>query len=109
MPNRGMGTGDRRLEDGQKRELRNRRHPTERLPIGQTSNPVSLEKVAHQPCNFLMVRLEREVAGVQKMDLSVRHVTPVSLRAGRNEERVIFPPNRENGRLSLTKIALKLS
>src|ERR1700688_2537516 len=51
--------------------------------------------------------LQREVAGVQKLDGGVGVVTQEGLRAWRDEERIILTPDGQQRRLGLAKIFLE--
>src|ERR1044071_1633634 len=56
----------------------------------------------------LDVCLEREMTGIQELHVGVRIVARERERAGRQEERVVLPPDREDRRLVPAEILLNL-
>src|SRR5271165_3133894 len=54
------------------------------------------------------VRLQSEVACIEEMNLSLGNVALVGLRARRKKERVIFAPNRQQGRFVRAEEILEL-
>src|SRR5260370_21461305 len=46
----------------------------------------AIEEVANSVCNFAMVSLEREVAGIVEMNFGTRDIAPERLGAGGHEE-----------------------
>jgi len=54
------------------------------------------------------VGLERKMAGVEEMHFGVRIVALERLGAGRQKERIVLAPHREQRRLTLGKISLEL-
>lgn len=68
----------------------------------------SIEKLVDCRSNFIKVGLESKMASVQQLHDGIRIVTPVSLSAGRNEERVMLTPDGEQGRFGVAEISLEL-
>src|SRR5687767_2781806 len=68
---------------------------------------LAAEKVADQPGDLLPVRLQGEMPGVEQMHFRLRVVALVSLGAGRQEERVVFAPDSQNGRLACAEELLE--
>src|SRR6516225_8604909 len=54
------------------------------------------------------MRFEREVPGVIKVHLGLRDISLERFGAGRKKEGVVFSPDRQQGRLVLPEIFLKL-
>src|SRR5947207_8496575 len=57
------------------------------------------EKIADHCRDFVAVRLERKVTGVEETHLRTWNVTLERLGARRQEEGIVFAPNRQEGRL----------
>jgi hypothetical protein len=55
-----------------------------------------------------MVRLKREMAGIEQVDLGIWIVAGVRMSARRDKEWIVFPPDREQGRTMLSEIRLKV-
>src|ERR1700681_2230563 len=53
------------------------------------------------------VRLQREMAGVKEADDRIGNVAPERLGAGRQKERIVLAPHREEGRLVRAEIVLE--
>ena len=68
---------------------------------------LAAEKVADCRADLGDVGLEREVAGVEEPDLRVRDVALEGLGAGRQEERVVPAPEREQRRPAAAEIFLE--
>ena len=58
----------------------------------------SLQKVAHQLVDPRPVRLEREMAGVQQVQLGIGQVAPEGARTRHGEERIVASPDDQRGR-----------
>src|ERR1700680_4646517 len=54
-----------------------------------------LREVLHRTCDFRSMGFEREVASVVKMDFCIGVIPPERRHAGRQEERIIFAPDRQ--------------
>src|SRR5262245_24947701 len=65
------------------------------------------EEASHGGGYFIDVRLQGEVAGVEETDLCIGEIATVRLRTGRQEERVVFAPDRQQGRPMRPKVPLK--
>ena len=65
------------------------------------------EKLPDQSADFLMVGLKGEMSGIEKVDLRIRAVAPISFGSRRDEEGVVLAPDRQNGRPVLTKVGLE--
>src|SRR5262245_775735 len=66
------------------------------------------QKVADGRRDFVAMRLEGEVSRVEEGDLRVLEITPESLCACGQEERVSVAPNGQQWRLVLAKVLLEL-
>ena len=53
------------------------------------------------------MRFQREVAGIEQLNLRIRIVSPESFRPCRDEIWIMFPPNREQRRLRFSEILLE--
>src|SRR5215467_1470504 len=69
---------------------------------------VCLEKVLHGGGNFNDMCFEREMSGIEELNLRVRYVFPKCFCSRRNEERIILAPDRQQRRFRLAEIFLKL-
>src|SRR5215510_11182015 len=58
--------------------------------------------------NLTGVGLQREMAGVEQMDLGMRGVAPKRLGASRQEERIVPPPDGEHRRAVRAEVRLEL-
>src|ERR1700747_3199866 len=65
------------------------------------------EEVADCRRDFVAVRLERKVTGVEETHFGVRNVALERLRTRRQEEGVVPPPNCQKRRLVLAEIGLE--
>ena len=66
----------------------------------------ALEKCPHRFCDFGDARLQREMAGIEEMHLGVGVVALEGLGAGRQEERIVLAPDRQQRRLG-AQVALE--
>src|SRR5215813_4516893 len=64
---------------------------------------MSGQEVDHESCDLVDLLIQCEVAGVNQMNLGVRQVTLVSLRARRDEGGIITPPDNQRRRLVLAQ------
>jgi hypothetical protein len=55
----------------------------------------SVGEIADCRGDFVAMRLERKVAGVEETHLRARNVAPEGLRTRRQEEGVVLAPNRQ--------------
>src|SRR6266446_2271439 len=62
----------------------------------------SVEKIANQFRDLIRRGIEREVTSVEYVDPSVRHISPIRLRLRQLEREIVFAPDYEQSRLSLT-------
>src|ERR1700744_3104763 len=62
-----------------------------------------LKKIPHRRGNLLDVRFKRKVTRIEKMHFGPRDITLVSLRARRDEERIVLAPDRERRRLRVAE------
>src|SRR5262245_18000587 len=69
---------------------------------------LSLQKFADRGGDFSRVRLQSEMTGLQKLNLGLGQVAFVSLRPGRQEERVIAAPDRQKRRPMLSEVGLEI-
>src|SRR3569833_1200763 len=67
-----------------------------------------IKDLPRQPCNFISMVFQREVASVEQVQLRLRQVTKVGLRARCGEDCVVLSPNNQQRRLVLTEILLPL-
>src|SRR5271170_4193929 len=58
--------------------------------------------------DFHAVRLDREVACIQELNLRIRQIFSKRLSSGENEEWIILAPDRQQRRFRSPKIVLKL-
>src|SRR6516165_4745529 len=65
------------------------------------------EEVADRRSDFVAVRLKCKVAGIAETYFRARNVTLERLRARRQEEGIVLPPNRYKPRLMLAEIGLE--
>src|SRR5215467_5419016 len=68
---------------------------------------VCLEKVLHGGGNFNDMCFEREMSGIEELNLRVRYVFPKCFCSRRNEERIVLAPDRQQRRFRLAEIFLK--
>lgn len=66
------------------------------------------QEVEHQRPDLGGVRLEREMTGIDEMDLGVGNVDAIGQRAGRDEVGIVAPPRHEQRRTMLAQIAWKV-
>ena len=78
------------------------------LSLPSARDIVRLEELIHRSGDFHDVRLDRKVACIQELNLRVRQIFSKCLGPGGNEEWIVLAPDREQGRLRLPKILLKL-
>src|ERR1700749_655130 len=69
--------------------------------------PSGFEEVADRCRDLLGVRFECEMAGVEEANDRIRNVAFESLRASRQEERIVLSPHREERRLVGAEVILK--
>lgn len=67
----------------------------------------AIEERTHQASDLAVMRLEREVTGVEQMDFRIGIVAAIGLRTRWEEERVMLPPDRQRRRPILSEIRLK--
>ena len=65
------------------------------------------EKISNRAGNFLMVRFQGEVSGVEEVHFGVGVVALECLGARRQEERVILAPHGEQRRALCAEVLLK--
>src|SRR3984885_7543508 len=65
------------------------------------------QEVANGRGDLRGMRLQREVPGVKEPHHRVRDVAPERLGAGRQEERIVLPPHRQEARLMGPEVVLK--
>src|SRR5262249_35155807 len=76
-------------------------------PLGSNPDDSARQEIADCRGDLVTVRLEGEVAGVEKAHVSLRNVTLERLGAGRQEKRVVLAPSCQERRLVLAKVGLK--
>ena len=67
-----------------------------------------LHEIMHQRRNLIGFRVEREVAGVENVNLGVGHILPVALRLAEIERQVMLAPDHQQTRLLLAHPGLPL-
>src|SRR6185503_17861869 len=67
----------------------------------------AIQEFVDARADFMDVRFEREVAGVEELDLGLRQVALVGLGAGRDEEGIVAAPDGEQRRLALPEILVE--
>ena len=75
-------------------KLRQHPGPASRQPSERVVQELSGKELADGGCNLVDVGLQCEMARVQKADDPIGDVSFERLRARRQEERVVLPPNR---------------
>src|SRR5262245_11271549 len=65
------------------------------------------KKLAHREGNFLNVRLQCEVSGIEKLDTRIWVVAEEGLGACRQEIGIVLPPDREQRRPPFPKIVVE--
>src|SRR5438552_10111143 len=58
--------------------------------------------------NFVRMSLQREMTGVEEMNLRIRIIACERLRSGRQKERIILSPDRQQGWPAFAEESLKL-
>src|SRR5215831_13968725 len=69
---------------------------------------VLLEELLHRSGDLYDMCLERKVARLEEADLRMRDVLSKCFRPGGNEEGVVLTPDRQQRRLRIAEILLKL-
>src|SRR5262245_39098706 len=69
---------------------------------------VRLEEVLHGGGDFHDMCFQREMSGIEELNLGSRNIFPKRFRSYRNEEGIVLAPNRQQRRLRLAEIFLKL-
>src|SRR6516165_7002603 len=69
--------------------------------------PWTGKKIANGACDFVAMRFEREVAGIQKLHFGVRDVAFEGLRTRRQEEWVVLAPHGQKRRLVFAEVTLE--
>ena len=69
---------------------------------------LTAEEFANRACNLASMRLERKMAGVEKVNLGIGIITRKRLRAGGQEERVVLAPHSERRRAPRPEELLEL-
>src|SRR5215469_5971490 len=72
-----------------------------------TPDSVRFQEVHHGGSNFDDVCFQREMPGIEKLNLRVRYVFPIRFGSCRNEERIVLAPDRKQRGLRLAEIFLK--
>src|SRR5215467_3357568 len=72
-----------------------------------TPDSVRFKEVPHGGSNFDDVCFQREMPGIEKLNLRARYVFPIRFGSCRNEERIVFAPDRKQRGLRFAKIFLK--
>lgn len=65
------------------------------------------EKLLDRRGDFVAVRLERKVAGINEAHVGVGDIAFECLGAGRQKERIVLAPHCQKRRLVLAEVALK--
>ena len=66
-----------------------------------------LQELADDFRDFGAVRLQREVAGLEEVDLCLRNVALKRFSARREEERIVLAPHRQKRRLVCPEVLLE--
>src|SRR5262245_46530184 len=69
---------------------------------------VPAEEVSHEPSDQVPFAFQREVAGVEQVELYRLEVSLVRLRPGRREDLVVPAPHNQHRRLVLSEVFLPL-
>src|ERR1700722_8161844 len=88
------------------RALYRRRRRT--APLEWRSLFLPIHEIMHQRRNLIGFRVEREVAGVENVNLGVGHVLPIALRLAEIERQVMLAPDHQQTRLLLAHPGLPL-
>ena len=66
-----------------------------------------IEELADGGRDFVDMCLQREVAGIEESDHRVRNIAFERFGAGRQEERIVLAPDRQERRPMLTEVVLE--
>src|SRR5262249_57309452 len=69
---------------------------------------VFCEEVADVSCDQVAVLFQREVTGVEQVELQVLQITFVRFRPLRRKNEIVFSPHDQRRRLVLTEVSLPL-
>src|SRR5262249_34711516 len=69
---------------------------------------VFCEEIADVSCDQVAVLFQREVTGVEQVELQVLQITFVRFRARRRKNEIVFSPHDQRRRLVLTEVSLPL-